>query len=557
LAGSAGSGVPFRYGDLNSAQQRALDTAYRTGADGSDYLNYLRGDRSNETSGAYRKRTKLLGDIVGSKVLVVGAPNSPLSDAPNPGYRDFRSTWAKRDPMVYVAANDGMLHAFNGALTGATAGTEVFAFVPNALFQGPNGTPQDDGLAALGNPAFEHHFFVNATPRVFDVDMNRTSGASGAPDWKSILIGGLGKGGRSYYAIDVTNPAAMISEKAVAGRVLWEFTDPDMGYTYGDPVVVKTRKHGWVVILAAGYNNRDGQGYLFFVNPRTGALLEKVSTGIGTRKNPAGFARPMAYVLDRTDGVADAVYGGDLFGNVWRFDLTKTGSYGEPTRFAELETAGRVPQPVTTRPLVEVDPKTNRRYVFVGTGRLLADSDISSTQEQTYYAIVDGSGSKFSSASELPPGVSFPIRRDKLLNNTNLLKGVAPSSRAPMGWYVELGSGDGGIGWRVISDSTAFSGVVAFSSTLPNGDACSPSGVSRNHALDFVGGKTMLTDSAGSPIAYSTTQGITTDLQFFSIDGRARLVSGDNAGGRRNEPGKFDTSPYFRRLNWRELPVAN
>lgn len=557
-AGSAGSGVPFRYGDLNPAQQTALDTAYRTGADGADYLNYLRGDRTNETSGAYRKRTKLLGDIVASKVVPVGAPSMPLHDTPNPGYPSFRSAWANRQPMVYVGSNDGMLHAFNGTLTGATAGTEVFAFVPNALFQGPNGTPQVDGLAALGNPTFEHHFFVNATPKVFDVDLNRTAGASGAPNWKSVLIGGLGKGGRSYYAIDVTDPTGMTSETAVASRVLWEFTDPDMGYSYGEPLVVKTRKYGWVVILASGYNNPDGRGYLFFVNPRTGALLEKVSTGVGTPSDPSGFAHPMAYVLDYTDGIADAVYGGDLFGNVWRFDITPvTGRYGAPTRFAELKTPGGAAQPVTTRPLVEIDPRTNRRYVFTGTGRLLDDSDISSTQEQTFYAIVDGSGSKFNSASELPPGVSFPIQRPKLINNTNLIDGVAASSSAPMGWYVELGSGASGIGWRVIHDSTGFFGVVAFSSTLPNGDACSPSGSSRVYALDFMGGKTMLTNAAGAPMLYSSKQGVTNDLRFFSVDGKVRLVSGSDRGGVQLETGNFGSATGFRRLNWRELPVAN
>jgi type IV pilus assembly protein PilY1 len=557
-AGNAGSGVPFRYSELSASQRTALDTAYRTGDDGADYLSYLRGDRTNETSGVYRKRTKLLGDIVGSKVVSVGRPSMPLTDAPNPGYPAFRSSWANRQPMIYVGSNDGMLHAFNGALTGDAAGVEVFAFVPNALFQGPNGTPQVDGLASLGNPTFEHHFFVNATPKVFDVDLNRTPGASGAPNWKSILIGGLGKGGRSYYAIDVTDPAGMTSEAAVASRVLWEFTDPDLGYSYGEPLVVKTRKYGWVVILASGYNNPDGRGYLFFVNPRTGALLEKVSTGVGTSSDPSGFAHPMAYVLDFTDGTADAVYGGDLFGNVWRFDLTTaTGRYAAPTRFAELKTASGSIQPVTTRPLVEVDPRTNRRYVFTGTGRLLADSDISSTQEQTFYAIVDGSGSKFNSASELPQGVRFPIGRSRLLNNTNLLDGVSSSGSAPMGWYVDLGTGANGIGWRVINDSTAFFGVVAFASTLPNGDACSPSGSSRIYALDFVGGKSMLTNAAGSPIAYSVKQGVTNDLRFFSVDGKVKLVSGGDRGGVQLEPGNFGAATGFRRLNWRELPVAN
>ena len=278
----------FARATCRATQLTALDTAYRTGNDSTDYLNYLRGERLHEqastatgSSKAYRTRTGLLGDVVGSKARPVGPPSLPLSNASNPGYGAFKSTWASRPTVVYVGANDGVLHAVNGALTGTDAGREMFAYVPSSLFAGPTGTPGTNGLAALGNPSFVHHYYVNATPGVFDIDFNRTHGASGAANWRSVLIGGLGKGGRSYYALDVTNPAGMTTEALAAAKVLWEFTDADMGYTYGEPTVVKTRKYGWVVILPSGYNNTDGKGYFFIVNPRTGALLEKIGTGAG------------------------------------------------------------------------------------------------------------------------------------------------------------------------------------------------------------------------------------------------------------------------------------
>ena len=180
--------------------------------------------------------------------------------------------------MVYAGANDGMLHGFVG-----TSGLEQFAYVPSPLFQGPNGTPQVDGLAQIGNPSYIHHNYVDATPAAFDIDMSRTVGFSGIVNynsaagtpWRTVLIGGLGKGGKSFYALDITDPANMTSESAVAGKVLWEFTDPTMGYSYGTPVVVKTLKYGWVAILTSGYDNADGFGYLYFVNPSTGALLRK------------------------------------------------------------------------------------------------------------------------------------------------------------------------------------------------------------------------------------------------------------------------------------------
>ncbi|WP_163592832.1 PilC/PilY family type IV pilus protein, partial [Klebsiella pneumoniae] len=80
----------------------------------------------------------------------------------------------------------------------------------------------------------------------------------------------LGKGGKVLYALDITNPSSVTTETAAAGKVLWEFTDSAMGFTYGQPIVTKTRKYGWVVVAGSGYNNADGKGYFFFINPRNG-----------------------------------------------------------------------------------------------------------------------------------------------------------------------------------------------------------------------------------------------------------------------------------------------
>ncbi len=558
-SGSSGEGVPFRHAELNATQATALDPAWRTGNDSAQFVNYLRGDRTLEAGSAYRLRTRLLGDIVGSRVRPVGPPNMPYSNAANPGYAAFKQAHASRPAMVYVGANDGMLHAFNGALTGTDAGKEVFAYIPSALFQGPNGTPQVDGLVALGNPDFQHHYYVNSTPQVFDIDFSKTQGASGGADWHSVLIGGLGKGGKSYYAIDVTDPATMASETAVADRVLWEFSHADMGLSYGEPTVVKTRKYGWTVIFASGYGNSDGKGYIFFVNPRNGELLERVQvSNLGTTTSEAGLAHVAAYVLDLSDGVADAVYGGDLMGNVWRLDITATsGNYPAPLRLATLATAGGSAQPVTSRPLIEVQPSTGKRFVFIGTGRLLADTDANSTQGQTFYAIWDGTGMGFNAAANLPPGVNFPVDRSELANNTNLIAGVAVNPSTPMGWYVDLGAGAQSIAFRVVTDPASFFGVVSFTAVLPNGNACAPSGSSRVYAVEFGSGKSVLLQ-ATEPIAYSEhIAGVVTDVRFLSVNGKVRLVVGSDTGQVGTLPGNFGAAMALRRLNWRELPTTN
>lgn len=574
------TGVPFRAAALSSGQLAALDTSYAPGSDSSAFLDYVRGDRSNETnstsnssSRAYRARTVLLGDIVGSKARPVGPPSFPFSDAANPGYSAFKTTWAGRPLVVYVGANDGMVHAIDGSLTSATGGAEMFAYVPGAVYQGPNETPSVDGLASLGNPAFAHHYLVNATPNVYDIDFGRTPNTAGraqaqAPDWRSVLIGGLGKGGRAYYAIDVTNPAAMASasESSVATKVLWEFTDSDLGFTYGEPVVAKTRKYGWVVIFTSGYNNAGGSGHFFIVNPRTGALLEKVSTGRGSPTASAGLAHANAFVVDASDGAADSVYAGDLLGNVWRLDLTAAAgtAYPSPTRLAVLTDAVGSPQPVTSRPAIEIHPSSKKRFVMVGTGRLLSTSDIASTQGQTFYAIGDGNNARFNRETpepgDLPTGITFPIGRAQLAANTTPVSGgVTVDPTRQMGWFEELGNGANGIGWRVTWDSTTLSGSIAFAATLPNGSVCNPSGSSNIYARDYATATTTVRSNTGSglaPIGYITMAGTVTDLRYLSVGGKGTLIAGTDQGTVSKVEINAVPNLGLRRLNWRELPVV-
>ncbi len=555
-------GVPFRLASLDTAQQNALSTPYTAGDTLTDYLNYLRGDRSNE--GKLRVRAGLLGDIVGGKPVAVGPPNLPLSNASNPGYSAFKAAQASRQTVLYFGANDGMLHAVNGNLTGAGAGQELFAYVPGVLFQGPTGTPATNGLVALGNPGYVHRAYVDSAPNVFDINMGQTAGSATGTAWKSVLMGGLGKGGKAYYAIDVTDPVGMVAgadnaaaELNAASKMMWEFTDSRLGYTYGQPIVVKTRQHGWVALLPSGYNNADGQGYLFIVNPRTGALIQALATGAGSPGNDAGLAQVNAFVLNRTDGTADAAYAGDLLGNVWRFDLTATGDYPAPVKIAALTDANGNPQPVTTRPLIEVHPTTRRRVVLIGTGRLLDQSDASSSQNQSFYAIVDGTNAQFnanssaSSTPRLPAGISFPITRSKLVANTDPVAVVTVDNVTKVGWYIDLGSG-----WRSVSDSAPFFGKVSFASTLPNSSACSTASSTRLYSVDFDNGKSELLSGA-TAVAYINAESGITDIQNLSASGQRQLTLGlDN-----KKIVRVNTAPLaplpLRRINWREIPVAN
>jgi type IV pilus assembly protein PilY1 len=550
-----GSGVPFEVGNLSTSQLAALvPTSYSPTTTSTQFLNYLRGDTTNQVGStvtgstkSLRARTLFLGDIVDAGLTPVATPSMAYSESTNPGYAAFTTLWTTTTPrptMVYAAANDGMLHAFVGT-SGVDGGLEQFAYIPSALFQGPTGTPQVNGLVALGNPNFAHHDYVDATPAAFDIDLNRTNGnTSGSPNWHTLLIGGLGKGGASYYALDVTNPAAMTTEATVASNVLWEFTDSTMGYSFGTPVVVKTAQYGWVALFTSGYDNSDGFGYLYVVNPANGALLQKIKTPIAS----SGLTQASAYVQNFTDYTADSVYVGDLNGQLWRFDLTTaSGNYPAPTQIASLTDASGNPQPITSAPVIEIHPTTRQRYVMLGTGQLLSSGDIGSTQTQTFYAIIDGTAGGFSA-------ISTPITRSNLTAVTDITAGVIIAAGSK-GWYFDLPAR-----YRVTSMPVTYNGIVAFSALVPTTDPCSPQGSSNVYAVDYSTGQSVLnpaTTGTTTPAPYVTFPSAVTNLKIVETNGGTpELIAGTSTGSVSQVGANLTGTLATRLLNWREIPSA-
>ncbi|HSD59507.1 MAG TPA: PilC/PilY family type IV pilus protein, partial [Burkholderiales bacterium] len=327
---------PFTFASLTSAEQAFLKDVCKApfklsqcadiaGApadltkvnDGKNLLDWLRGQTQFEGS-LFRDREFVLGDSVNGIPVFVkeplfgfgeGVPNDPTT-----AYGAFKAANATRQAMLYVAANDGMLHALN-----ADTGSEVWAFVPRQLL--PNLHKLADN-----NYSSKHEYFVDGSPAVMDVFMGG--------QWRTILVGGLNRGGRGFYALDITNPSTPTGLWEICSdSTLCAISDADMGFSYGNPVITKRASDGrWVVIVTSGYNNvspGNGQGWLYVLDAATGAILNKVSTGVGdtiaTCANlcgPSGFAKTSAWADDFvTDPTSKWVYGADLWGNLWRFDL--------------------------------------------------------------------------------------------------------------------------------------------------------------------------------------------------------------------------------------------
>ena len=514
--------IPFRLANLGTSQIASLANAWSMVASpptAQQVLNYLRGDRSNEGTGAtnFRLRSHVLGDIVYSGAVPVGAPTQPYTDTGNPGYPAFAAAKSSRTPMVYVGSNDGMLHAIDDSTT-TDAGKETWAFIPKALYGA--GDPNDTGhasspafqLGALsyrrgGIPLFAHKFYVNATPRVWDVDFANTN-VNSPPltgnDWRTILVGGLGAGARAVYALDVTTPVTSTDTEASissSGRVLWEFSDSNLGYVFDAPTLVKTFRYGWVALVASGYNNPGGKGILYVLNPTNGAILQKLSTGEGSNANPSGLSTIRAFTASRKDPYVLQAYGGDLNGNVWRFDLSDPDeSKWKVEKIAKLTDPSGKAQPITTGVRIEINQSNNvDRYIFVGTGKLLDQSDLGDTSvTNTLYVIRDGTRT----AAEAAPSTPYS-RAD--LNSVNGTTAAGFSGTATgRGWYQDASDPREKIGTDVFADVQ----TVVFAFSKPTTDPCAAPLSSRLFARDFTSGASVLIANGGVVPGYDISSGI-------------------------------------------------
>ena len=331
-AGDAHDGIPCRWSDL-AAQTDTLqadllnaDAYGAVDSRGDERVAFLRGD----SVAGFKPRSYKLGDIVQSSPLHVGKPQGGHGSA---AYASFASAMSTRREMIYVGANDGMVHGFD-----AQTGAEKLAYVPSVVYPNLSRLTDPD----YGQTLLPHRYFVDGSPMSADVYVGGS--------WMTILAGGLNGGGQAYYALDITDPARFVETSAAAlDIVLWEFTDEDdadLGYTYNQPLInygamqsaqiAKTNDGKWSLIFGNGYNNTQADGHgsatghaaLFVLDIEAGmdgswdaADYTKIGTSAGSVATPNGLATPTPVDIDG-DGDIDIAYAGDLAGNIWKFDLT-------------------------------------------------------------------------------------------------------------------------------------------------------------------------------------------------------------------------------------------
>ncbi len=548
-----------------------MATYYRylgvTAAQEPDLVNYIRGEEitgfRNRTidpdgSGPQPVEVWRLGDIVHSTPATVGAPDDNYDFAyGDTTYATFRQHYANRRQVVYVGANDGMLHAFNGGFwnaanqsfdtvdpsgSGATPdplGSELWAYVPENLL--PH-------LQWLADPNYTHVYYVDGPVKTFDARIF-TPDTDHPDGWGTVLVAGMRLGGgpfsidtngdgtldttmrSAYVVMDITNP-----EKKP--KLLAEITSPKLGFTTSMPAVVKAAMpstsgdwanpltNQWYLVFGSGptelstaTSTQDAQVFVYDLTTR--AFVSPFSP-LDLTANPNSFVGDVSSWDWNRDYLDDAAY----FGIVGGTDSSPTGQLDRLVLNSKVDTTGGTTTPpiLTTGSMVAVRTLLNpgqpflsapllatdllgAHWVYDGTGRLLASGDNTSTAQQSFYGVkepVDSSGDfTWGSVSNLANVSAIDVYSDGTVGPAGTtVNGTSVATTADVenaiagmdGWYRNLAAGTNPAE-RVLSSPVLDRQVLLFPSYTPSSDACEPEGTSLLYGIDARAGIALAFDA--------------------------------------------------------------
>lgn len=495
---SLGAKIPLLWENLDATQQTALSqpapSVGSTTANGQDRVNWLRG---TEHAGLRDRRagtpeiTRRIGDLVNSDPQFMFKRDlgySLLSGTEGTTYKAFRNSapYNSRPDVLFVGSNGGMLHAFHAGTPfvgdppsmQANGGKELFAYVPSELLlPRTGGTGSHAQINELMVRDYARRYFVDGTPTVGDAFLG------GA--WKTVLVGTMGAGGRTVFALDVTDPANFDQNK-----VLWEFgysnadcvagvtSCREVGVGITQPAIGRLSDGTWAAIFANGFNSASHRAHLFVVSLQTGQLIHAIDTGAGSAANPNGLSPAVVTDWAGANLNASRVYAGDLHGNLWRFDMTAAPPTA--TRLFSATDNASVPQPITARPSIALKPgDPNQAVVLFGTGSFfrVGDDNLNAPQVQTLYGVFDTvSGKSNVARTNLTAQTMTTIASSVTIGgkeyDAGRLRVVSANAVGANGWRVDLPA----VGERVISEPTFPSGArqsrVRFTSLIPDSDPC-------------------------------------------------------------------------------------
>ena len=377
--------------------------------------------------------------------------------------------------MVYVGANDGMLHAFD-----VNTGEEKWAFIPNNLLS---------KLKDLTLPEYCHEYFVDLSPKVADVYVGGVK--------KTVLVGGERAGGDFFFALDITT-----AKDPATVQPMWEFTDQFLGESWTFPVVERCWLDGaerWVAFVGSNFNTKDSKGYLFAVDVATGLKMGKELLLTGAPDN----SLPSLRAIDSDqDGYTDKIFVGALTGPLFKVEMgTKAdpSTWGNTTK--HIFTTGK-DQPITVPTSLSLYREAGETYImtYFGTGKYFDLADKDDKTIQSFYAVKDN---------------AVKVGRGGLADQTDA--STCTPLQGGFGWYMDLNKNPGE---RVISSSLVIGGYVFFATFQPSDDPCEGGGIARLYFVNYDNGCV----PAGPVIDADGDGDVDSDDMDDMVDGRSIYI---------------------------------
>jgi|CryGeyStandDraft_6_1057127.scaffolds.fasta_scaffold10344_2 type IV pilus assembly protein PilY1 len=496
-----------------------------------------------------------LGDIFHSNSVIVGAPSQFYIEEGYSGTGGFYENKKSREKIIIVGANDGILHAFD-----ADTGVEKWAFIPNSL------------LKNLKTMQTTHTYYVDSTPKVADVwfgDLNSNT-KKDPNEWKTVLVCGLRKGGKYYFALDITD--------TLNPKYLWEFpkagdatTLAKLGESWSEPAIgrVKIEKDGnlvekWVAFIGGGFDpsetkSKDADiGKAFFViDISNGDIIWEFSYDKDhdvKKKMTHALAAPPTVVDTNLDGYIDQVYIGDLGGQMWVFDVSfdavskKSNSLwtDKAKILFQAPSGGGEKHRIYYQPAVGFD-QNRKPWVYFGTGDREDPKDWSNTQERFYAIKDDGSGNY--------PRKESPDLHDFTGENT------FTTDPTKSGWFIKLDKSGQSLE-KVLARPYVFYRLVYFTTytNVETSDLCTVEGIGKEYIVYYLtGGGALavddLSDLLGTPSARSKEIGSgapSSPVISVNMKGKASVIIGETSGQIFSQ-GAFSPSTNKAIMYWREV----
>ncbi len=469
-------------------------------------FDWLLGSAASETGNAavLRTRTRLLGDIVNSDPAFTGPVSQRYNLLPaeygSASYLTYvNETKKAARTAVFVGANDGMLHAFD-----AKTGEEIFAYIPRGVYS---------KLAGVSNPNYVHQYLVDGPIYVGDVYFDSDNDGVGG-EWRTIVVGSLGYGGRGVFALDVTDTLSTASPGTpkvifdiAAGDASFAYHN-DLGYSLGKVLVAPVPGNRWMAIFGNGPNSVNGIPKLIGIdieNPSTSVVVDtKAKFADGSNNNGlSGIA-----VLPGGSGIASYAYAGDLLGNMWKFNLTDTGlnwsvAYGNSTTpkplIKVIDSLGNA-QPITATPtlglntLKETGSGTSASpsvMVYFGTGKYYETTDSAYKAIQSIYGIADTQAVALTTSNRATTLHQKSIGSETATTRTITNDTISKEDWADInGWFLDLKPNSGtATGERVLGKPLLLYDKLILATFIPSSNQCDYGGDGWIMELTGVGDK--------------------------------------------------------------------